>query len=317
MIHGPRLHSYKYVTILLVLIFTICISTGVRVARALETRALQHLFDLNQAANSPLSLPSDVAVAPDGRIYVVDGNNDRIAVYSDDGKFVSTIGSTGAADGQLSSPIGIDVDNKGDVYVADSGNYRLQVFNAAGKFIRQIPLREKNVRIKPVDVAVDNEKQILYITGNNNHKVMLYSIGGKYLRAWGHQGNNPGEFRYPATITVSDDGLIYVVDVLNSRVQIFERNGNVLTVAGSWGVLPGQLFRPKGVAVDAKGAIYVSDSYMGLIEVFDNTKQFSYVLGKDNSPHKFITPAGITLDKHQRIYVTEMLSNKVSVYKLK
>ena len=104
-------------------------------------------------------------------------------------------------------------------------------------------------------------------------------------------------------------------DELN--IQIFERNGNVLTVAGSWGVLPGQLFRPKGVAVDATGAIYVSDSYMGLIEVFDNTKQFSYVLGKDNAPYKFITPAGITLDKHQRIYVTEMLSNKVSVYKLK
>jgi hypothetical protein len=41
------------------------------------------------------------------------------------------------------------------------------------------------------------------------------------------------------------------------------------------------------------------------------------VLGKDNSPHKFTTPAGITLDKHERIYVTEMLGNKVSVYKLK
>jgi DNA-binding beta-propeller fold protein YncE len=316
MTHGSMHHVCKHVALLL-LTLTCYIATGVRVASAVETRALQHLFDLTQAANSPLSLPTDVAVAADGRIYVVDGNNDRIAVYNPEGKFLATIGRKGAADGELAAPIGIDVDNKGDVYVADSGNYRVQVFNHAGKFIRQIPLREKHLRIKPIDVAVDNAKQVLYVTGNTNHKVMLYSVNGKYLGAWGHRGNNPGEFRYPATITVSQDGLIYVVDVLNSRVQIFEHNGQLLTVAGSWGVLPGQLFRPKGVAVDAKGNIYVSDSYMDLIEVFDSSKQFSHVLGKDNRPHKFITPAGITLDRHQRLYVTEMLSNKVSVYELK
>ena len=316
MTHGPKHQVYKHV-VLLLLTLTCYLATGVRAACALETRALQHLFDLTRAANSPLSLPTDVAVAPDGRIYVVDGNNDRVAVYNPDGKFLATIGKQGTADGELSAPIGIDVDANGNVYVADSGNDRLQVFNSAGKFIRQIPVREKHRHIKPIDVAVDNANGILYVTGNTNHKVMLYTVKGKYRGAWGHRGNNPGEIRYPATITVSRDGLIYVVDVLNSRVQIFERNGKLLTVAGSWGVLPGQLFRPKGVAVDGKGDIYVSDSYMDLIEVFNSSRQFSHVLGQDNHPHKFTTPAGITLDSHRRLYVTEMLSNKVSVYKLK
>jgi len=316
MTHGSK-HRVSYHVALLLVALTFYFTMGVKVACALETRALQHLFDLTQAANLPLSLPSDVAVAPDGRIYVVDGNNDRIAVYNAEGKFLATIGKHGTADGEFSAPIGIDVDDKGNIYVADSGNDRLQVFSPAGKFIRRIPIREKRQRIKPIDVAVDNAKGIIYVTGNTNHKVMLYSRSGKFLGAWGHRGNNPGEFRYPATITVSRDGLIYVVDVLNSRVQIFERNGQLLTVAGSWGVLPGQLFRPKGVAVDAKGNIYVSDSYMGLIEVFDNSRQFSYVLGRDDRPHKFTTPAGITLDGHRRLYVTEMLSNKVSVYELK
>lgn len=316
MTHGPK-QRVSYRVALLFFTLTLFCTLGVRVARALETRSLHHLFDLTQAANIPLSLPSDVAVAPDGRIYVVDGNNDRIAVFSREGTFLSTIGRQGSAEGELNAPIGIDVDRNGDVYVADSGNDRLQVFSPAGKFIRQIPVREKQRRIKPIDVAVDNAKGILYVTGNTNHKVMLYTLRGKYLRAWGHRGNNPGEFRYPATIAVSNDGLIYVVDVLNSRVQVFERNGTLLTVAGSWGVLPGQLFRPKGVAVDANGNIYVSDSYMDLIEVFNNARRYAYVLGKGNQPQKFVTPAGITLDGHGRIYVTEMLSNKVSVYELK
>jgi DNA-binding beta-propeller fold protein YncE len=316
MTHGPK-HRISHYVALLLFTLTFYFTMGVRDACALETRSLQHLFDLTRAANSPLSLPSDVAVAPDGRIYVVDGNNDRVVVYNAEGKYLATIGKQGTDDGEMNAPIGIDVDAKGDVYVADSGNDRLQVFNPAGKFIRQIPVREKHRRIKPIDVAVDNTKGILYVTGNTNHKVMLYTVKGKYRGAWGHRGNNPGEFRYPATITVTRDGLIYVVDVLNSRVQIFQRNGKLLTVAGSWGVLPGQLFRPKGVAVDAKGNIYVSDSYMDLIEVFNSSRQFSHVLGQNNHPHKFITPAGITLDSHQRIYVTEMLSNKVSVYELK
>jgi len=316
MTHGPRYRISDSVVFLLCTL-TLYVIIGARIASALETRALQHLFDLTQAANSPLSLPTDVAVAPDGRIYVVDGNNDRIAVYSQEGKFLATIGKQGAAEGELNAPIGIDVDAKGNVYVADSGNSRLQIFSSTGKFIRQIPVREKHQRIKPIDVSVDKTNGVLYVTGNTNHKVMLYSRSGKLLGAWGHRGNNPGEFRYPATITASREGLIYVVDVLNSRVQIFQRNGKLLTVAGSWGVLPGELFRPKGVAVDAKDNIYVSDSYMGVIEVFNSSKQFSYVLGKDKQPYKFTTPAGISLDSHHRIYVTQMLDNKVSVYELK
>lgn len=317
MIHWPRHYNRKRRYVLFILTSLLCLNTGIRHACALETRGVEHLFDLTQAANTALALPTDVAVAPDGKIYVVDGSNDRVAVYNNEGGFVATIGSRGSAEGQLLSPIGIDVDKKGNIYVADSGNYRIQIFSGTGTFIRQIPLKEKNVKIKPVDVAIDDEKQILYVTCNTNHKIMRYSTHGKYIGSWGKQGNNPSEFRYPATITVSAEGLIYVVDVLNSRIQIFERNGNLLTVAGTWGVLPGQLFRPKGVAVDAKGSIYVSDSYMDLIEVFDNTMHFSHVLGKQDSPHEFVTPAGITLDRHQRIYVAEMLGNKVSVYRLK
>lgn len=316
MAHGPN-YRVNYPVVFLLFALTFYVAIGVRSACALETRGVEHLFDLTRAANIPLSLPSDVAVAPDGRIYVVDGNNDRVAVYNAEGKYLATIGHKGTAAGELSAPIGIDVDNKGDVYVADSGNDRIQVFTRAGKFIRQIPIREKHQRIKPIDVAVDNARGVLYVTGNSNHKVMLYSRAGKFLGAWGHRGNNPGEFRYPATITVANDGLIYVVDVLNSRVQIFEHNGHLLTVAGSWGVLPGQLFRPKGVAVDRKDNIYVSDSYMDLIEVFNSSRQFSHVLGKNNHPQRFTAPAGITLDGHRRIYVTEMLGNKVSVYELK
>lgn len=317
MIHWPGHHTCKRVYVFILLTLAFSLSIAVNTACALETRAVRHLFDLTHAKDSKLSLPSDVATAPDGQIYVVDGNNHRVVVYDDDGDFEKIIGSQGSGEGQFSSPVGITVDKEGNVYVADSGNYRIQIFDSSGDFVRQIPLKERHEKIKPVDVAINHKKQILYITCNTNHKVMLYSVKGKFISAWGRKGNNPEEFRYPATITVSEQGLVYVVDVLNSRIQIFEPDGRLSTTAGTWGVLPGQLFRPKGVAVDSQEHIYVSDSYMDLIEVFDSRTRFSHVLGKNDTPHKFVTPAGISVDKRKRIYVAEMLENKVSVYQMK
>lgn len=303
-------HAYQFLVLGIVFILSL------DAVFALDTQPVQHLFDLSSTDNSSLSLPSDVAIAPDGRIYIVDGGNHRIVVYKANGDFIKELGSKGAGVGQFYKPLGMTVDKKGRVYVADTGNHRIQVFDHRGSFIKQIAIRDKNKKIRPVDVALSVSMKTLYVTGNNNHKVMLYSAEGKKLTQWGKKGNNPGEFRYPATITVGKDGAVYVVDVLNSRVQIFEINGKLRTTVGSWGVSPGKLFRPKGVALDENEKIYITDSYMDVIEVFDNKTQFSHLLSSNNQINKFVTAAGVIINNN-RIYIAEMLKNKVSVYSLK
>jgi DNA-binding beta-propeller fold protein YncE len=58
--------------------------------------------------------PQDVAVAPTGDVYVVDGNdNDRIQRFTSDGAFVSTWGSGGAGPGEFNTPQGVAVDRLG------------------------------------------------------------------------------------------------------------------------------------------------------------------------------------------------------------
>ena len=47
----------------------------------------QHLFDITGGFNQP----SDVAVGEKGRIYVVDGVNNRIRVFEADGTHVATV----------------------------------------------------------------------------------------------------------------------------------------------------------------------------------------------------------------------------------
>ena len=72
-----------------------------------------------------------------------------------------------------------------------------------------------------------------------------------------------------------------------------------------------------GIALDNRGWIYVSDSYMELIQVFDSGYEFKHVLGQGHRVHKFMAPTGLAIDAGNRLYVTQMLGNKVSVYELR
>jgi hypothetical protein len=61
--------------------------------------------------------------------------------------------------------------------------------------------------------------------------------------------------------------------------------------------------------------VYVSDSYLGVIQVFNRYGHFKSVLGiEEGDVMKWKTPVGITIDDRQRLYVVEMLSNRVRVY---
>ncbi len=263
-----------------------------------------------------LSLPSDVAVNEHG-VYVVDGGNHRIVVFDQEGDYRFQFAAKGSKAGQLSGPVGLGLDAKGRVYVADRGNARIQIFDSEGTYLSGFTLKSKGKVVVPIDIAANPRGSRLYITGNNNHRLMVVNHNGKLLRQWGGNGLNRGQFRYPGSVLVKKNGHIAVVDILNTRVQVFNRKGEFSRQIGDWGVLPGQFVRPKGVATDSKGWFYVSDSYMGLIQVFDDEGQFRYVLKEDGGDQGMVTPAGIAIDKNDRLYVTEMLKNRVAVYNLR
>jgi sugar lactone lactonase YvrE len=85
--------------------------------------------------------PSDVAVAPNGDIFVADGHggnsNARIVKFSKDGRFLMTWGKKGSGPGEFDAPHGLAFDSRGRLFVADRGNNRIQIFDQQGKFIDQ------------------------------------------------------------------------------------------------------------------------------------------------------------------------------------
>jgi DNA-binding beta-propeller fold protein YncE len=301
------------IMIIFAVIFPLMVISNICVAE--DCMASKFLFDIKPKADQP----SDIAMGPNGDIYLVDGVNNRIIVFDSAGKRRFEFGQNGEGQGEFKYPLGIDISDDGKVFVADTGNHRIQVFNLKGdfKYMFNVTSGPKEKPSDPVDVLVSGLKNYVYISDNDNHKIKVYHQNGTFEFEWGKFGEGPGEFRYPGMLAINEYNEIFVVDVLNTRVQKFDPFGKFIADIGSWGVLPGKLFRPKGVAVDKNNRVFISDSYMGVVQVFSDLGHFIGVICEDNINRSFVTPVGIVIDdKHERLQVVEMRANKISVLKL-
>ena len=87
--------------------------------------------------------PTNVAIAPNGDIYVGDGYGSYfINQYNSKAEYIRTFGGKGSEAGQLAEPHGIWVDTRGAapvLVVADRRNNRLQRFTLDGQHIDFIP----------------------------------------------------------------------------------------------------------------------------------------------------------------------------------
>src|SRR5262245_15920708 len=84
------------------------------------------------------NLPTDVAFAPDGSLYVTDGyGSARVVKFSKDGKYLLQWGKRGKGPGEFGLPHNLVIDAQGRVYVTDRDNQRIEVFDASGKFLTE------------------------------------------------------------------------------------------------------------------------------------------------------------------------------------
>ncbi|NIR34682.1 MAG: hypothetical protein GWN07_01090, partial [Actinobacteria bacterium] len=108
--------------------------------------------------------PSDVLVAPEGDIYVLDGHgeggNNRVVHFSAEGAFVRSWGTSGPgpAAGELSDAHAIAMDSRGRIFVADRRNVRIQIFDRDGTFLEQWTHFGP-----PSDIYID-DGDVLYVT---------------------------------------------------------------------------------------------------------------------------------------------------------
>jgi sugar lactone lactonase YvrE len=193
-------------------------------------------------ANGQFASNTDgIATDKAGNVYVADTDNNRIQVFSKNGKFIRKWGSIGAGNGQFSRAEDVAVAPDGTVWVADDGNSRLQAFSSAGAFRMVIPTPSEAAR----GVATDADGNVLAsVEGGRN--------GGyrRFTETGAAQGGLFGAGNYRADdVEVSPDGSIFLITSAtqtdDDRVRHFTADGKQLA---SWKLTRGDATR--GIGVD-------------------------------------------------------------------
>jgi DNA-binding beta-propeller fold protein YncE len=96
--------------------------------------------------------------------------------------------------------------------------------------------------------------------GRQNSRVSVFDDNGKFIKHWGSEGKDVGQFIENHGIVVDSEGNVYVVDTRNVRIQKFHSGGNFITIWRSLGCKDDQFLIPHDIAMDSKGYIYVTDS---------------------------------------------------------
>ena len=139
----------------------------------------------------------------------MDSGNNRLQVFTPEGKLVASCGKAGSGDGEFNQPWGITTDKDGNIYVADWKNHRVQKLSSQGHFLMKIGSYG----------AVAAAGRCL--RGYLPWTVRVKSAGSHYPKA--------GLLNHPTDVAVDPDGDIYVTDWGNHRVCIFEADGTPLT----------------------------------------------------------------------------------------
>jgi streptogramin lyase len=170
---------------------------------------------------APFNLPTDIALGPDGEMFISDGyGNARVHKYSPDGTYIMSWGKPGTGPGEFDLPHSVWVDRRNRVMVADRTNNRIQLFTLDGEY-----MDEWGDLAHPDDIFVDDDDMV-YVA-ELDQRVTVMTLDGEVVSQWGNDrgSEKPGEFfACPHGIWADSHGDLYVGEVqADGRLQKFIR----------------------------------------------------------------------------------------------
>ncbi|MFN0072500.1 MAG: peptidyl-alpha-hydroxyglycine alpha-amidating lyase family protein [Chloroflexota bacterium] len=180
-------------------------------------------------AAGPFNTCTNLAIAPDGELYVSDGyGNCRVHRFTAEGELIQSWGAPGVGPGEFHLPHGIWIDSEGRVLVADRENERIQIFSPDGVFIEAWTdvQRPCAITIDPSGFVYVAELRsdpgwrsytIGTITQARPGRVSVFDLQGRLQARWGGEDMAaPGNFVAPHGITVDSRGNVYVAEVTHT-----------------------------------------------------------------------------------------------------
>lgn len=156
--------------------------------------------------NSAFNHPTDVAVAPDGEMYVSDGyGNSLVHRFSADGRLLKSWGRPGDGAGEFTTPHAVWIDGRDRVLIADRENNRVQIFDRDGAY-----LGEWRDLYHPMDIGADENGGILVT--DQVPRLSLFSLDGELV------GRCRPALNGAHGISVDRNGNIFLAEMIPSRI---------------------------------------------------------------------------------------------------
>jgi peptidylamidoglycolate lyase len=163
--------------------------------------------------------PTDVAIAPNLDIYVVDGyGSQRVSRFDKDFKHIKTIGGKGKEHGKFNTCHGVwisTLNKEPEVYIADRENGRYEVYSleleykrtVSGNFVRRpCCFYQHNGHLYIPDLGA------LVTIIDKDDKMVAMLGDGKGIQMPEFEKGHPDKFAYPHALTVDSQGNIYVLE---------------------------------------------------------------------------------------------------------
>ena len=152
-----------------------------------------------------LNYPRGLCIDNNGDVYVADGDNHRVSVFSKDLKFLNCLGTE-----QLEYPRDVKV-TQDSVVVLDWSPNCIHFFSRSGELLRScVTQGEDGVVYCPNFFCLDPAGNIP-ITDSNRHSIKILSPSGQLMHEIAKRGHGRGELYLPWGISITQSGTIFVI----------------------------------------------------------------------------------------------------------
>ena len=266
--------------------------------------------------------PVDVASDGKGRVFVADSGARQVFVLDlkkHRSRVLSPPEMSGGLQRSFGVPFSVTVAADGRLYVSDVVAKQVDVFDEHERYL--FSFGDPDL-VRPTAVAVDMQREVVYVLDTVNHRLALFDLQGRLIEYFGSRGKEPGQFNFPTDVDVDEQGHLYVLDSLNARVQVFDETGAFLRMFGERGTAEGSFEMAKNLAVSSSGQVYVTDALAHKLVIFSTEGDFLMRIGGKSvvkngiSPGGFYLPRGVDADSEGSIWVVDSLNRMVHHFQL-
>jgi len=174
-------------------------------------------------------IPVNLVKGKYGNLYVTGLGTYGVIVLNKNGKFLKRIvpgRNLYIKHSKVPHIIITDIakDKNGDLFMLSESTSKIYVYNAQGDFLYSFGQKGGTLgkTSHPRGIAIDNNKNIVYVVDYMRHTVLAYDLRGRFMFEFGGKGWSPGWFNYPTSVAVDRNGDVIVADLFNQRVQILK-----------------------------------------------------------------------------------------------